>query len=68
MLNDFARRGVLLEQSDGFSIAVPFFDMWLRDQGASKLLSDALAEEYETKEQLEEEKARVTSAEVTERR
>lgn len=66
MLNDFARRGVLIEKSGGFSIAVPFFDMWLRDQGASKLLSDALAEEYETKEQLEEEKARVTSAEVSE--
>lgn len=64
VMNDLARRGILTESTDGFQFSVPLFEMWLRDQGASKLLSDALAEEYETKEQLEEERARVTAAEI----
>ena len=66
ILNDFARRGIIREREGGFFISVPLFEMWLRDQGASKMLSDALAEEYETKEQLEEEQARVTSGEIAE--
>ncbi len=65
-LNDFSRRGILTERGGCYSLAVPLFEMWLRDQGAAKLLADALSEEYETKEQLEEEQAQVTSTEIVE--
>jgi hypothetical protein len=64
MMHDFARRGIMVEREGGYAIAVPLFEMWLRDHGASKLLSDALAEEYESALQLEEESARVSSAEI----
>ena len=66
IVNDFMRRGIFVERPGGFCVAVPLFEMWLRDVGTSRLMSDALSEEYETKEQHGEEQARVTSAEVSE--
>ncbi len=64
MLQDFARRGIVIERDGQYTFAVPLFEMWLRDHGAAKLLSDALAEEYEANLEREQDAARVSAAEI----
>lgn len=68
ILNDFVRRRILIENRDNkrYTYAIPLFERWLEETGISRLMSDALAEEYESAEQRAEESARVTSAEIVE--
>lgn len=66
ILNDFVRRGILIEHEDRqqLDFSIPIFAAWLEEVGISKLMSDSLSEEYESVEQRAEEQARVASAEI----
>lgn len=65
-LMDFVRRGILAEKDGGYSIVIPLFGSWLAEVGTSRLMADALAEEYESKEQEIEESSRINSIEIVE--
>ncbi|CAD6559605.1 hypothetical protein LMG28727_06903 [Paraburkholderia kirstenboschensis] len=68
IFNDYIRRGILVEtvEHTTFQFSIPIFQRWLTEAGAARLMSDALAEEYETAEQQADEEARVTSSELVE--
>lgn len=68
IFNDYVRRGILVESVEPnlFQFSIPIFQRWLSETGAAKLMSDSLAEEYETAEQQADEEARVTSSELVE--
>jgi hypothetical protein len=68
IFNDFVRRGILNSEkrSSTFTFSIPLFEGWLREAGMSLIMSDSLAEEYESAEQEAEVNARITSGELVE--
>lgn len=66
IVNDFVRRGILIENKDSklYAFSIPLFERWLEETGITRLMSDTLSEEYESVEEEAEQSARVTSAEL----
>lgn len=65
MFHDFVRRRILLQQHEiGYRFSIPLFESWLKELGISLLLTDSLAQEYETSEEKAEEVARVSASEL----
>ena len=65
MINDFVRREVLVDCDGHYEFVLPLFGLWLKDIGMVRLVSDALAQELAEAAQVEEDRAYVTSEEVT---
>ena len=64
-LNDFIRRRVLVEDSQGFvSTKIPLFGSWLRGKGVGELLGDSREEEYLKASLQDEENLHVNDGEI----
>jgi hypothetical protein len=63
-LNDFVRRGVLVEHEGCYDLALPIFRKWLVEAGVSRLISDALTEELVSEALRLEDEAHVDSREI----
>jgi hypothetical protein len=64
-LNDFVRRGVLVQDASGvYEFTLPLFRLWLFDVGATRLVADPLSEELARSIKAEEDAAHVKSEEV----
>lgn len=65
VLNEFCRREILKEVSGSYEFVVPLFKLWLEQVGINKLILDSLGEEFEAEIKAAEEKAYVSSSEIT---
>lgn len=66
VLNDFVRREILTELSDGYEFKLPIFANWLTDVGLPQLVADSLSEELAQAVLTEEKSATVRSVEIVE--
>lgn len=64
LVADFERRGFLRGVDAAYELTIPLFGDWLVAHGSAPLLSDALADEYESLVQKAEEDAHVSPAEI----
>jgi hypothetical protein len=64
VLNDFVRRGVMVENQGVYSLTLPIFRRWLVDVGAAQLVADALSEEIADAVFAQENAALVTAKEI----
>jgi hypothetical protein len=65
VLNDFVRRGILLERGKEYDFVLPIFGSWLKEVGVNRLLSDALAEELSSAVLQAEDRAFVKADEIS---
>jgi AAA+ ATPase superfamily predicted ATPase len=64
VLNDFVRREILIERDGRHEFLLPIFELWLRDVGIARLVSDALAQDLAEAAQAEEDRSYVQSSEI----
>lgn len=64
-LDEFKRRQVLIVKDNSYKCKVKFFERWLVEKGFQEIVTDMVAYDELARQKEEEEKARVTSEEIT---
>ena len=65
-LSDFCRRNILSERDNNYFISIPLFEMWLVNDGFSKLVAEQLSDDLYEQRQSIEDASYVTDDEINE--